>query len=78
MTPAGSNKPGPVHALALSGVAVGMLSELLGVGGDFVMMPALRRYTDLAIQSVVATLLDAIVPVSAIDVGSSAATGILN
>jgi uncharacterized membrane protein YfcA len=66
------------RALALSGVAVGILSGLLGVGGDFLMMPALCRYPDLAMQSVAATLLDVIAMVSAIGVASSAAAGTLN
>ena len=44
-------------ALALSGTVAGLLSGLLGVGGGFVMGPALQRYTDLVMRSVVATSL---------------------
>lgn len=66
------------RALALSGGVAGMLSGLLGVGGGFVMVPALRRYTDLAMQSVVATSLAVIALVSTTGVVSSAAAGTLN
>ncbi len=66
------------RALALSGGVAGVLSGLLGVGGGFVMVPALRRYTDLAMQSVVATSLAVIALVSTTGVISSAAAGTLN
>lgn len=66
------------RALALSGGVAGVLSGLLGVGGGFVMVPALRRYTDLAMQSVVATSLAVIALVSMTGVVSSAAAGTLN
>ena len=53
-------------ALSLSGMGVvaGLLSGLLGVGGGFVIVPALQRYTDLAMQSVVATSLAVIALIS--------------
>ncbi|WP_295990039.1 sulfite exporter TauE/SafE family protein [Rugamonas sp.] len=63
------------RALALSGVVAGALSGLLGVGGGFVMVPALQRYTDLSTQSVVATSLAVIALVSMSGVAASAATG---
>ncbi|WP_426173666.1 sulfite exporter TauE/SafE family protein [Massilia sp. TWR1-2-2] len=63
------------RALALSGTVAGLLSGLLGVGGGFVMVPALQRYTDLAMQSVVATSLAVIALVSVTGVVASAATG---
>lgn len=63
------------RALALSGLVAGALSGLLGVGGGFVMVPALQRYTDLSTQSVVATSLAVIALVSAAGVAASAATG---
>lgn len=55
-----------------------MLSGLPGVGGRFVMVPALRRYTDLAMQSVVATSLAVIALVPMPVVVSSSAAGTLN
>src|SRR5471030_1872777 len=63
------------RALALSGVAAGGLSGLLGVGGGFVMIPALQRYTELSMQSVVATSLAVIALVSTSGVVVSAASG---
>lgn len=65
------------RALMLSGGVAGFLSGLLGVGGGFVMVPALQRYTDLTMQSVVATSLAVITLVSAAGVVSSAASGVL-
>jgi uncharacterized membrane protein YfcA len=54
-----------------------LLSGLLGVGGGFVMVPALQRYTDLAMPSVVATSLAVIALVSITGVASSAMSGSL-
>ncbi|MBZ2209606.1 sulfite exporter TauE/SafE family protein [Massilia soli] len=65
-------------ALGLSGTVAGLLSGLLGVGGGFVMVPVLKRYTDLSMQSVVATSLAVIALVSATGVAASAASGALN
>ena len=66
------------RALALSGSIAGLLSGLLGVGGGFVMVPALQRATDLEMKSVVATSLAVIALVSATGVASSALAGTLN
>jgi uncharacterized membrane protein YfcA len=66
------------RALALSGTVAGWLSGLLGVGGGFVLVPALQRYTDLAMQSVMATSLAVIALVSVGGVLSSAFAGHLN
>lgn len=62
-------------ALAVSGVVAGGLSGLLGVGGGFVMVPALQRYTNLTAQSVLATSLAVIALVSISGVAASSATG---
>jgi hypothetical protein len=59
-------------------VAAGLLSGLLGVGGGFVMVPALQRYTNLAMASIVATSLAVIALVAVSGVVASAASGGLN
>lgn len=66
------------RALALSGSVAGLLSGLLGVGGGFVIVPALTRSSDLAIQSIVATSLAVIALVSISAVMSSALAGSLD
>jgi uncharacterized membrane protein YfcA len=63
------------RALALAGVAAGALSGLLGVGGGFVMVPALQRSTDLTTQSILATSLAVIALVSMAGVAASAVAG---
>lgn len=62
-------------ALAVSGMVAGALSGLLGVGGGFVMVPALQRYTNLTTQSVLATSLTVIALVSISGVVASSAAG---
>jgi uncharacterized membrane protein YfcA len=62
-------------ALSISGSIAGILSGLLGVGGGFVMVPALKRYTDLPPQSIVATSLAVIALVSLTGVMASLAAG---
>jgi hypothetical protein len=62
-------------ALTMSGVVAGGLSGLLGVGGGFVMVPALQRYTNLTAQSVLATSLAVIALVSMSGVAASSAAG---
>lgn len=59
--------------LSLTGLLSGLLSGLLGVGGGFVIVPALTRYTNLNTQSVIATSLGVITLVS---VGSVAAAAV--
>ena len=62
-------------ALTVSGIVAGGLSGLLGVGGGFVMVPALQRYTNLNAQSVLATSLAVIALVSMSGVAASSAAG---
>jgi uncharacterized protein len=66
------------RSLALSGSIAGLLSGLLGVGGGFVIVPALKRYTDLAMQSIIASSLAVIALVSVSGVTSSALAGNLD
>lgn len=66
------------RVLTIAGGVAGFLSGLLGVGGGFVMVPALQRYTDLTTRSVVATSLAVIALVSLAGVGSSFAAGHVN
>ncbi len=55
-----------------------LCTGLLGVGGGFVMVPALRRATNLPMESIVATSLAVIALVSCAAVTSSAASGHLD
>ena len=61
--------------MASTGVVSGMLSGLLGVGGGFVIVPALTRYSDLAADSVVSTSLAVIALVSISGVASATLHG---
>jgi uncharacterized membrane protein YfcA len=64
-----------MRVLGLSGALAGFLSGLLGVGGGFVMVPALQRYTDLTVKSAVATSLAVIAIISLAGVATSATQG---
>ena len=52
------------QALALTGMLSGTLSGMLGAGGGFVIVPALRLYTDIPLRSIMATSLAVIALVS--------------
>lgn len=69
---------GCARSLALSGTVAGLLSGMLGVGGGFVIVPALRRYTSLQMQATVATSLAVIALVSVSGVVSSTVSGAMN
>lgn len=66
------------RALAFSGAIAGFLSGLLGVGGGFVVIPALRKATDLPMQSILATALAVVALVSATGIASAALIGTMN
>lgn len=63
------------RALARTGLISGLLSGLLGVGGGFVIVPALSRCTDLDIRQIQATSLAVIALVSISAIGASALHG---
>jgi uncharacterized membrane protein YfcA len=65
------------RALAITGLLSGLLSGLLGVGGGFVIIPALTRYTNLEMKSVVATSLAVIALVSVGSVTTAALAGVM-
>lgn len=64
--------------LGVSGAVAGFLSGLLGVGGGFVVVPVLNRYTDLEMQSAVSTSLAVIALISVTGVLASVAAGSLS
>ena len=63
------------RALAVTGLQSGLLSGLVGVGGGFVIVPALQRHTDLDLRSVQATSLAVIALVSVSGVGAAIGHG---
>ena len=66
------------RALAVTGAAAGLLSGLFGVGGGFVIIPALQRVTDLDLRSIQATSLAVIALVSTSGVVAATASGALD
>ncbi|MEE4664670.1 sulfite exporter TauE/SafE family protein [Pseudomonas alliivorans] len=67
-----------LRALTLTGIGSGLLSGLLGVGGGFVIVPALTRYTDLDMKSVMATSLAVIALVSTGSVVTASLSGVMH
>ncbi|MBX8564654.1 sulfite exporter TauE/SafE family protein [Pseudomonas cichorii] len=67
-----------LRALTLTGMTAGLLSGLIGVGGGFVIIPALTRYSDLNMKSVVATSLAVIALVSTGSVISASVAGVMH
>jgi uncharacterized membrane protein YfcA len=63
------------RALMGSGAVAGFLSGLLGVGGGFIIVPALRKLTDLPMQSIVATSLGVLALISIAGVTTAAVAG---
>jgi hypothetical protein len=63
------------RALAGTGALSGLLSGLLGVGGGFVIVPSLTRFTNLSTRSILATSLAVISLVSVGAVGAAAWQG---
>lgn len=71
------NKPCAV-TLSATGIVSGFLSGLLGVGGGFVIVPALNRYSDLPTHSAISTALGVIALVALSGVTAAAAHGAVN
>lgn len=65
------------RALAFTGMLSGLLSGLLGVGGGFVIIPALGRYTNLDMKSMVATSLAVIALVSSGSLLTASLSGVM-
>lgn len=57
--------------LAAIGGVTGFMTGLLGVGGGFLIVPLLRKFTEVSVQGIVATSLMVIALVSASGVGSA-------
>jgi uncharacterized membrane protein YfcA len=67
-----------LRTLAVTGMLSGFLTGLLGVGGGFVIVPALTRSTDLDARSIMATSLAIIALVSTSGVIAAAANGAIS
>ena len=66
------------RGLLLSGVATGFLSGLLGVGGGFITIPALKKVSNLPMESLMATTLAITALISITGVASAASMGFMN
>ena len=67
-----------LRVLFLTGACTGFLSGLLGVGGGFILVPALQKFTNLPMKSIVGTTLGVIAIVSTGSVFFLTVTGSIN
>ncbi|RKP57790.1 sulfite exporter TauE/SafE family protein [Pararobbsia silviterrae] len=63
-------------ALTIIGAMTGLMTGLLGVGGGFMIVPMLRRFTDISMHAIVATSLCVVALVSSWGIVSALAHGI--
>lgn len=66
------------RSLMLAGACAGFLSGLLGVGGGFIIVPSLKKFTDLPMKAIVATSLGVLAIVSTGGAVISLASGTLD
>jgi uncharacterized membrane protein YfcA len=66
------------RSLMYAGITAGYLSGLLGVGGGFVLVPCLKKFTDLPMKAIVATSLGVLAIVSTGGAFVSLVSGNLN
>ncbi|MCB4811527.1 sulfite exporter TauE/SafE family protein [Methylovorus menthalis] len=67
-----------VYSLAGSGGLAGFLSGLLGLGGGFVVLPALQHFSNLRYPAIIATTLSALALISLTTLAFSAGNGLLD
>ncbi|MCB5206123.1 sulfite exporter TauE/SafE family protein [Methylovorus mays] len=67
-----------VYSLAGSGGLAGFLSGLLGLGGGFVVLPALQYFSNLSYPAIIATTLSALALISLTTLAFSAGSGLLD